>query len=172
MTFKLTQELTFETDSIDDFAIVLQTIVPIVLDRNCEVETAGSSDDQWPSLTTAWFLSQYNRILECPVETGTCGLINWRRKAGAESLHLPICRLSSADSYGKDRIALTAQEAVKTALQRLQEPEHLKELERRCSRRGVFGPVDGSVRRGFRMHSSSYKGFSLVISLCHMYYSK
>jgi hypothetical protein len=172
MTFTLTQELTFETASIDDFAAVLQTIVPIVLDKNCEVEAAGQPDDQWPSLSAAWFLSRYNRIAECPAETGTCGLINWRKKSGAESLHLPICRLSPAGTHGNDRIALTAGEAVKVALQRLQEPDHLTEFARRCSERGAFGPADGGVGPGFRMHASSYHGTSLVLSLCHIYYPK
>src|SRR5262245_49272604 len=147
MPLNLTQEFTFETDSLDSFAVLLKAVIPVIFEQSCLIEAASRLADTWPSKAAAEVLSLY-RVAECPASVGTCGEFRRRKEAGIWSFHWPICILVGA-TIGQG--GLTHAVATEATLQHLQGAD-LKEFERRCTPRGPFDHAEGSVVHGFRMH--------------------
>jgi hypothetical protein len=171
MAINLTQEFTFETDSLDSFATVLAAVVPILFWADGEqfcVERASflPGAQEHPSDAAAFFLRRRYG-----------GVDAWRESPEAqEPLYWPVCRLRPPQSYDPWRETAprfpSAQQAVEEALRQVAAADPAEFWARSSRWRAVLTAGDGAVRPGYRAHKSTRVGEVLTVSLCYIYYAK
>jgi hypothetical protein len=167
MAINLTQEFTFETDTIESLETVLCTVVPILFRRGsgsriCVQPARGVAPgaNEHPSTTAAWSLRRNHG-----------GVDAWRESPDAQQpLYWPVCGLTLNWSHTTEPSFASAQEATEEALSRLRAASPEEFWERSRGGRSVF-TGDGSVRPGFRAHWSTLSDV-LALGLCHIYYFK
>lgn len=161
MPQNLTQEFTFETDTLDDFEKVLNFICPIVFRRIEEgiiidKEVSPWNEDNYPSYAASYFLAT-----EIP--------------KSIPNLHQFICGIrqsllsfdnNSRTNFASENHYYSVESIVEAVLDLVKNAD--KEKFREETGEGPFKGCEGTVTVGYRIHWR----WKLIISLCHIYYSK
>ncbi|MCA9674296.1 MAG: hypothetical protein H6709_20615 [Kofleriaceae bacterium] len=162
MPIELVQEVTFEADSLTLFEPMLRAAADAIgaeqLAR-CRPEPVW----EYPSHAAAYLMS-FRGVPPLDVA-------RWQPPERRPPPHyLPICVLSRFGSHGPgdDAIAVTGRaDAVARAIELVRAAD-LADLTR-ATGDGPFAGCDGSTAVGYRLHGARDR---LVVSLCHVYYSK
>ncbi len=166
----VTQEFTFETDSLDDFQRMLVTACPLLFTwtkvtdlgftqkpyRNDPPYSFGGQAYHYPSHTTAFFLEHDARINTALIE-------------GKAPLYWLVGEIRTREQNARqfesyEALAAYAIECLKVV--------DTAEFDQFTNGNGSFIAAEGIAKIGYRAHWTSKNGHTLTIALCHIYLSK
>jgi hypothetical protein len=169
MSLCLVQDLTFETDDLDQLAHMLHASIELLgSTRLVHIPRAAGRDpleDEYPSAEAAYMTS----FLGNPPHT-----FRWQAPSARRPMHYwRVCRLLSKTWETllpfEQEVAITSDNGVDRVLELIRAIDPRDFGERTGA--GPFKGSDGSVALGYRLwHTSRMQG--LVVALCHIYYSK
>ena len=154
MPLSFVQEFTFETRHLGELEKALNFLCPILsywIEDGIIIDKEESlfKQDNYPSYAASYFLSGKTPEAVPKLHKFICGIEQKRTNAESENCFYSL------------------EETVKTGLDLAKNADQEKFIEETGN--GAFEGCEGSVRVGYRIH---WRNRGLIISLCHIYYSK
>lgn len=165
MPLDLVQDVTFETDSLALF----EKMLPVAIETmRCDrlFRTRGALIWQYPSHGAAYLMSFLGHEPE--------DLARWTPPQDRPPpFYVPICRLTDRFRGGAPfdvEVPTTGlADTIRATLELVRGADPKALLQQ--TGEGPFRGCDGTVAAGYRLHGGTYTA-DLVVSLCHIYYSK
>lgn len=164
MSINLTQRFEYETDSLESFEKVLDTMVRVMYKET-------------PSQYAQLFLSKNSPSFENGRKwIGTKGMSASDPKGWSKPLYLNVCTVGDyrSDMQKGDEQFERYADLVKKVMDNIKNPD-FKSFQELCGDgyTSWFNHMDGSVELGFRINQRPLGGWDFLdVSLCHIYYGK